>query len=149
MTDFEVTSSGPDRVRVEWEDAEAGYYFLAKVDGDEIVEITKGMRPFPTVFRVERGLGGVSRGSTKYFSANEAAFAPIVAEARERIRIDKLASAAMDARRAERAEMAARIVVEKAAAVRKKLAERKLPTFPEVSDAMLADLYDAIQNAAV
>jgi hypothetical protein len=148
MTEFYVSSSGPDRVRVAWADQEADYYFLAKVAGDEITEITTGYRKFPTIFRLAK-LGRERHRGTQALSANEPAYVPIVDEARIAIRAERLATRAMEVRAAERAEVAAKIVAEKAAKLRTIMGEHRLPTLPEVADAVLAEVYDAIQNSAL
>lgn len=146
MTQFEVSSSGPDRVRVAWETDDADFYFIAKVKGDEVVEITSGLRPWPVVFRMNRG-GASYRDRTTYHPASD--YEAIVEEAKALIRNEKLASAAMDARKAERAAFDARQIAEKAGIIRAKLIERRLTIIPEASDTLLADLYDSIQNATV
>lgn len=150
-TIFTVEARSPLYVKVSWTDAEGcPCWFFAEHDGDQLTKVKpNGFAKHPTVMRRHPGM----RGGAEVLNAGAPAFAPIVLNATRYVRKHKLATQAQAERARIRAERDAQIVAEKAAVVRRILAQNEIKYDVQVPDedhdAALAKFYDDIQNSAV
>lgn len=146
MTEFTIaTASGPSIIRVNWSDETHNFWFLARVEGDDLGELLKGSAKFPVVYRQPHG---ISRTSS-YLDARDEPWASLVTDARIAIYEGRLATAAKAARDAARAERERQRIKDRANAFRNALAQIGASLAEPVEDRLLADAFDTIQGSAL
>lgn len=150
IPDFTITVVG-SRLKIEWADAEADYWFVATADGhDAITQIHGNMgRPHTRlIIRWPHDIEG-SHGLS-YHDARDPQYEPLVEAICAKIAVDKLATKAWDDHRVKQARKNTEWVSQKAAVVLKELAKLDLGLLPpNVTDDKLAALYDSIQDSSL
>jgi len=153
MTEFTVeAAAGANRIIVRWEQEASRFHFMARVEGDDIVEIQHGTyQRFPTIY--EKQPHGGRRAGLHYHSAENERFAPIVSEAIQHIARHKMATAARAQITLERQQREAAAISNKAQFMRNviiPLIERDdRVSLAGVADSALAEAYDRIQNGVL